>query len=263
MDQFKSIHNLLSVNYSNSADLFFRAVELNRISMWLRYHKLEIEPSVDIGCGNGFVFFTLFNQKSDFGIDNNEAGDAIVSEKTFRTSKLFITDASENWPKEIKNIQLFFSNCVIEHIPNFSGVLDQININSSKNAYFIFTVPNNKFERFMFPKFFTENLFFSKLAALLSKRRAKMLNHFNQFSKEEWIKILDKYSFKVVWYEEYLSNSSLFYWNFLAIVNRFLPEFILNSSFVNGLIQKFSRNFFYKDLVLTEGGCSLIVAKKN
>lgn len=262
MDAFTDLHSRLITNYTNGADLFFRIVELNRIKSWINKTSIDIAPSVDIGCGNGFVFHEIFGRKSDFGIDNNEAGDAQISQKTFRTKDLTITDASIAWPKKITQVNLHFSNCVIEHIPNYKGVLKEVLESSSQNAYFIFTVPNDKFEEYMLPKILVNLPLFSNYFRYLGKQRAKKLNHFNQFNKEKWIEVLNKFSYEIVWYEEYHSNASLVYWNFLAVINKFMPKYFLNLFAVKSFLSNLSELYFLKDLESKDGGCSLIVARR-
>lgn len=257
------IYSLLETNYTNLADIQFRLIEFYILKKLHDKYKFDTTRSIDIGCGNGFIFANLFGCPSTYGIDNDEAGDALISLSSQRTKKLFCIDASTAWPEEIIDLSFAFSNCVIEHIPKYQEVLANTYSSLEENGHFLFTVPTDEFENYMYPNFIKKIPILRSVFKKLAFYRAKSLNHYNQYSVDFWERKLSNCGFKLVDFEYYHGRNSIALWNILAVVNRFIPSKLCDQIRIRRIIGRLSISTTLKSLSYPHFSCVAILACKK
>ena len=187
--------------FGQLSDLIFRGIELKVVSQKLR--KLSLTgTSMDLGCGDGFLNKTIFKDKFDFGIDNDEAGLVKVAIKKKRYKKILIESATK-MSLANNSLDLIFSNSVIEHIPDNKNLLKEVSRVLKPNGYFIFTCPSSYFTTYLTKNF--GGPWYSKL-------RNKQFNHYQLLDHRKWKKRLNKNRIKLINYFYYMSEADLVFW---------------------------------------------------
>jgi len=234
--------------YDNKSIAYFRINELN--ALFNNIDQTRYKNVIDIGSGDGYLTRLIFKKAFILGIDNDEAGDAKIAKKFRRINEFKFQDARKKW--KIKNshkYDLVFSNSVLEHIPDVKDVIK----NSSNLNYkhdFIFTVPNNFFEKSLFPQFFYKIPIISKFIDRISYLRNRQLNHFNTNNKDFWIRLFKRNGYKLIKVKGYLTSDQITLWNINAIIYKL---FRLN------IIKK---NILFKKDSLNKNCCYLFVFRK-
>ena len=141
VDQFVKI-------YTHPSAILFRAVELKTI-----YEGTEgvnfSQPSLDLGCGDGKIAESIFDENFTYGVDNGEAKDVEEAVESKRYQKIFL-ESAEKMSLPDNSVNFVFSNCVIEHIPDNEAVLRETSRILNKGGAFVFTVPSHNFPKYLF-----------------------------------------------------------------------------------------------------------------
>ncbi len=209
-----TLEQLIEV-YSHPSASLFRAIELNAL-----YDNLKdcqfIQPSLDLGCGDGVIAQLLFDSPFTYGVDNGEAKDVeeAINKKIY--SKVFL-ESAEKMSLEDNSVNFIFSNCVIEHIPDEDAVLSEAGRILKKDGSFVFTVPSHLWSDYLYLTDRLQTYKIGFLARAYSKRRNDMLNQFHCYSVEDWEAKLQKHGFKVVNHEYYMSKECLMLWDKIAL----------------------------------------------
>lgn len=201
--------------YSHPSAVLFRAIEMRTIHESIKNIEF-LHPSLDLGCGDGKIAELIFNEHFTYGVDNGEAKDVDEAIKNKRYDKIFLESAEKmSLPNE--SVNLVFSNCVIEHIPNNEAVLSEVSRILKKGGAFIFTVPSHNFPDYLYltNKFASWGLGF--LSVFYKYRRNKMLNQFHCYSISDWEHKLAKYGFKIIKHQYYVNNETLMLWDRIAL----------------------------------------------
>ena len=239
--------------YDHPAVILWRAIELRNLSRILP-EKEMLHPILDLGCGEGEIGKALFGLKTiDVGLDNEEQM-VKKAEKSRIYHKVILGDAC-CLPFEKDFFNLVFSNCVIEHISDIDQVLFEAARVLKKNGLFVFTVPSDKFGDYLFFSQFFKKLRLPLLSKIYQKARNRQLNHFHCYSQDKWRHKLQQKGFKLIKSETYISPSTLFFWDWLAIRKKFFPGVSFS---LPKLIE-----YYQKDGRPKQGGALLLVAKKK
>lgn len=111
--------------------------------------KIPMErPILDIGCGDGLFASLLFDAPVDVGIDLSISRLGRARESG-AYQDLRIADATE-LPFDDATFATVFSNCVLEHIPDVDAVCREASRVLRPGGLFVFTVPTDRFEEFLF-----------------------------------------------------------------------------------------------------------------
>lgn len=221
------------------ATIFFRGIELKLLQNKLTAFISEKTKILDIGCGDGITGVLVFKRKVDYGLDNNPV--YIKAIKKSNIYKQFFLADAKKIPLPDSNVNLVFSNCVVEHIRNIDSVLSEVARVLNKRGTFIFTTPSDNLRSY--------NIFSYLRLSLLTKIygawRNKKFNHYHCYSKKQWSLILAKHGFKVTDGYYYLDKRTAEYWDFLLILFRLLNT--VNRSFANKIYKRYFRNSIYKN----------------
>ncbi len=249
--------------HSHPASKLFRAIELRTI--YKNTQNLNFKhPALDLGCGDGYLSSILFDEKFDYGLDNDEAGEVSLAIKNKRYKKVLIENA-EKISLPSNSLHFIFSNSVIEHIPNLENVLREISRVLKKGGVFVFTSPSDKFKEYLYFSNILSSFGLDFLGDWYKEKRNKLLNHYHNYSHTSWIKKLNKHGLKVKKYDYCICRDTNMFWDKLALEVR-LRVLIDNNSEKN-IFKKYKEkinNYLINDKVRDNKGASLfILAVKN
>lgn len=260
------LRECLKLYYYNPSTALWRALEIKLLS-GLNFKS----PLLDIGCGDGLVSSMIFAKKIDFGIDISEK--EVLSAKKLHTYKNLTVGNACKMPYKDESFATVFSNCVIEHIPNLDRVLGEVSRILQRGGKFIFTVPSEMFEKYLFFYDFFRALGLIKLANRHIKRTNERLHHFHYYNPKEWKRKLNNFDMDIIDFKYYLPPPSEKLWDIIdsffgTSIHGFQIARILKHSkktvFRNMLVpifEKFLLRFY--NLEGDSGGALLIVAIKQ
>jgi SAM-dependent methyltransferase len=174
------------------------------------------QPSLDIGCGDGFIAGQLFNENFSHGIDNGEANDIQQGIDSGKYEQIIIGSA-ENIPLPDLSLNFVFSNCVLEHIPGLNSVIEEVGRTLKSGGKFLFTVPSESYSKNLFFANLFNRLGLISLANKYSAFRNRKLNHFNLYDISKWETLLSMSKIKIIKHEYYISPDDLSLWDLMAI----------------------------------------------
>jgi SAM-dependent methyltransferase len=204
MEQFKAPSTIL-----------FRAIEIKLLKQHLPGFLIR-KPCLDLGCGEGVVTDAVFERQIDYGLDNTEASCA-AARKTGRFGEVICADAA-SIPLPDSSLELVFSNCVLEHIPNIDAVIKDVSRVLKKGGVLVFTTPSDQFCDFSL--FSRLNIPF--LNAVYARARNKKLAHFNWHSHEQWAERLNPHGLALSTHYYYISKAEAEVWDMYLMLNKLL-----------------------------------------
>lgn len=235
--------------YQAPSTILFRSIELKLLKEKLS-HLLNVRPALDLGCGQGIAAAVVFDQRIDYGLDNNPVS-LKQAKKREIYKKIILADAT-SIPLSDKSVSLVFSNCVVEHLKDLDSALKEIFRILTKKGFFIFTVPSNHFASYSI----FSHLRLSWLAKAYGRLRNKKYNHYHCYSLKKWALILKKFNLRQVDSFYYIDKKTLELWDFLLI----LGSFCKYKAFYRKLIYK---KFEKARVAKTDGAAICIVAQKK
>lgn len=248
--------------YSHPSIALFRAIELKTIHETCK-NKIFLQPSLDLGCGDGKIAKMLFDDQFTYGIDNGEAKDVKEAVKDKIYGKVLL-ESAEKMSLLDNSVNFVFSNCVIEHIPGIENVLSEVSRILKSCGFFVFTTPSDKFSDYLYISNKLSSVGLGFLEKKYIKKRNAMLNHYNMHSREGWQEKLKEYRMEVVDHAYYISKDALMLWDKMA-----LEIFLKNKLLKN---QKMRVSMKYREAIKKayespnkqgeDGGAILIVARK-
>jgi len=256
----KTLHVTLAdfKGHSHPASKLFRSIELKTIHEECKKINFK-EPSVDIGCGDGYISSILFDKKFTYGIDNGEAQDIKIAIKKKLYKKVLI-ESAEKMSLKSSSIDFVFSNSVIEHIPVVDAVLSETSRILKKDGVFVFTSPSHLFREYLYISSVLSKIGLSFFGDLYSKKRNKMLNHYHLYSHLEWKRRLKKRGLIVKKYKYYISKECLMFWDKLALEVKVRSLFDKKAEQnIYRKYQKQIQNYYEHDNVINNSGASLFI----
>ncbi len=241
---------------------FFRSLELKTIYQNLRNLKL-FQPSLDLGCGDGYISSLLFDGQFSYGLDNNEAGDVQVAIKKRAYGKVLIASATD-MPLRPNTLNTIFSNSVIEHIPDNDAVISEVSRVLRPGGKFVFTAPCHNFSKYLYVSSLLKGLGLGFLARFYIKKRNKMLNHYHLYSHSQWRKKLARYDLKLIKHSYYISPDALTTWDRIALEG--VVRRLLDKHAIPKLAKKYQtlvEKYFHDDVLAKgNGACIFVIAQK-
>lgn len=160
-----------------------RAVECRLLARY-RYER----PILDVGCGDGHFGSLLFPEGVDVGIDPSPRSIAEArSRGAYR--ELYVASACK-LPFPDESFGSVLSNCVLEHIPDLDGALDEIGRVLKPGGLFVLTVPSPNYERFLLGSTLLRGIRLGFLARLYGRWMTRISFHYHYYSPEEWARRL-------------------------------------------------------------------------
>ena len=224
---------------------FFRSIELNKLRQCSSNYTF-LGPILDLGCGDGIFTKQFFGEgRNIIGIDNSPS----ELSKNKCNTQIILVDAC-NMPFENESFNTVFSNCVIEHIPNLTQLLNEVSRVLKKDGLFVFTVPSDNFKYYLLP-----------FGGWYKEMRNRRLNHYHCYSHLMWREKLREKGIKVVEYEYYLPKKALQLWDFLALTT--FHFWWITFPFAELLYAKVERGIKkYSEERCIDGTALVVIAKK-
>lgn len=213
----ESLRANLQIAPHQPATALFRAVELSHLI------ESRVLPSegygFDLGCGDGKITNLIIERAGLHwrlvGLDPDPNETALAAQMSFYTRIHTASAASVDEPND--SFDFVFSNSVLEHIPNLSPVLAEVNRILRLGGRFIFTVPSHLFHDFLVgPKFF------GRIATGKTDRQEYLksldsrLAHFRYWDEVTWRQELKTAGLELQHASYYLSRSELKRWEFIS-----------------------------------------------
>lgn len=256
-----SLSTLLRV-YSHPSAALYRALELKQLYRACKGISFK-GPSLDIGSGDGVISTLLFDHHFTYGVDNGEANDYLESIKHKRYSKVFL-ESADKMSLTDNSVNFAFSNSVLEHIPNLSGVLKETSRVMNSGGYFVFTTPSKYFRRNIYIDRGLNKIGLGWINTLFSKLRNSSLNHYNLYDHKYYQRELNKYHFKVIKHSYSISSKTLRLWDRMALKIK-LFKFIglnLEKSVLDDNHSAIETIYKRETITKNRGSNLLIIAKK-
>ena len=234
--------------YEHPSSVLFRSIELDTIYQFTKDIVFK-SPSLDIGCGDGEIANTIFDDKFTYGVDNGEVDDYKEAITKHRYEKVLV-EGAQKMSLPDNSINFAFSNSVLEHIPPIDEVLSETSRVIKSGGYFVFTVPS---------VYFSEYLFFNKIfGEFYANNLNKKFNHYNLFDHKKWISKLEKNGFEVVDYKYYISREALELWDIMLVLSFLGIKKLVFKIFKN----KIEKLFENHTLSQKEGACLFFICRK-
>lgn len=187
--------------YAWPAQAYWRYFEL----MALRSIRMD-PPVLEIGCGNGKFSSLIFDQ-IDEGIDVNPK--AVERARAGGLYKVVRCGDARDLDGEA-NFGTVYANCVMEHIPNVSGVLGGCNRALRAGGQLVMTVPLEEMNRHLLLR-----------SSIYARWRQRQLSHCNLLGCFGWRDLLQKAGFRGVEFTPYLGASACSFWDAVDVIGCF------------------------------------------
>lgn len=234
------INKVRSVYYLNPYMSFARGLELTEVEKGIRGLPLD-KPILDLGCGNGLVFWALFGKGKEYDfidtyslpfLDNNDIPsdphqssyigidinlDVLKSAKKLNLYKALLRCDASCLPFADDSVGTVFSNCVMEHIPDLNSCLSELGRIVKKDGMLIFTVPSEYFDENLFFVRIARGLGMVNLAKRIARKKNERLAQIHLLSIKEWEVRLKENGFSVKTFRYYLPPRAEMFWDFLCI----------------------------------------------
>lgn len=253
--------DLVGGEFEHPAIVLWRAIELKYVALALSKYKLD-EPILDIGCAEGKIANILFSNQKLLGLDIDWEF-LKENNKTDVYKALVLADAC-SLPYKEKVLGSIFSNCVVEHIPNIDGLLNEARRVLKDGGIFLFTVPSDRFANWLFGSVILDKLGLKTLSSWYKRKRNRMLNHFHCYNHNRWNAILKEKGFDLVEYRYYMGGKATFIWDFLALLV-FILKTVRLSKYLLPTVNKMSSKYLekYYRMDSCEGSGLLLVARRR
>ncbi len=231
-----------------------------------------IHPILEIGCGDGLFAQVLFkkNIKIDVGIDSDE-NEIRRAKKSNMYNRLICTSVT-NLPFKNCSFKTVFINGVLEHIPELSTALGEINRILKPRGKLITTSPSDVYSKqlgyYRLLNYFGLTILAKKYASLINR----LFLHYHLLSPKQWKKKLEKNHFSlenVVFYNSpqiiLIHDLFLPFAVLSKIVKKYTDSMVLFPNFRKILIKPFVPllNMFIRETgAIDKRSSILLIAKK-
>lgn len=188
--------------YLNNRPTFYGLIRPQELYLFNYFRTYLKQKILDFGHGDGFFakfLVTESQQKIAVGLDieNSRIRESMASGAC---EKILIYDG-QNIPIKNNYFQSVISNCVLEHLNDLAGSLEEINRVLKPDGYFCTSVMTNNWEKYLFGKKIFGNLYLRYLA--------RQQQHVNLLTTKQWRDYFKKSNFKVEQEIAYLSPKNV------------------------------------------------------
>lgn len=188
--------------YHVPSEAMWRAFELRKLTQLKKVMDFEA-PVLEIGCGDG-AFGSLIFSRIHQGIDLNERAVARCQALHGDTYASVHSMDARNMSFAPESFQTVFANCVIEHIPDLQGVIQESYRMLAPDGKFVTTVPLIEMNRHLI-------FGWEKYADF----RQGQLQHVNLLSANGWCELFKSSGFARVELFSYLGARNCRLWDAL------------------------------------------------
>lgn len=189
----------------DQATNLWREIEIALLKQrWQKYFKGKI---LDLGCGEGEIARQVFGRKIEWGLDNDQI--MVEKAKKSKVYKRVILAGAEKILLNNGEVDLVFSNSVLEHIKDIDKVLKEIRRLLKPGGLLIITMPSDKL---------CEYLGWGKL---YGRWFNKKYHHYHLYSLKKWEELLRKEGLRLVDSYYYLDKPTIRQWHRLLWLNKF------------------------------------------
>lgn len=165
-----------------------------------------VEPTLDIGCGDGHFASLAFDAPLFAGI---ELDAALLREAQARGAHRHLFAASATaLPFSARSFNTVVANCVVEHIPDIEATLREISRVLRPGGRFLFGVPSQHFGDMLLVPTLLRSCGMRRLARAYGDWFNDHSRHFHTDSPEVWLARLDDFGFRVEHWEYYLTHAA-------------------------------------------------------
>ena len=161
------------------------------------YQQLQLpHPILDLGCGEGLFSKILFTEKIDTGIDPDPR--ELERARQLGAYQELIQCIGSSVPKPNGFYYTIFSNSVLEHIPDLTPVLKEVNRLLALGGRFYITVPSNDFDKHSVIRRLLMKVGLPKIAERFGILYNKFWKHYHYYTKEDWEELVCHFGFEIV-----------------------------------------------------------------
>lgn len=173
-----------------------------------------VDPSLDLGCGDGVFSKIAFGGEITCGLDSNPKELKLASERTLYRTTVLANAA--HIPFSDRHFRTIISNSVMEHMDNLEQILKECHrvLRESGNMYI--TVPTKEFERYTFSIRVLEALKLFKLSKIFRRTYNWFWSHKNVYDIPQWELLFKSAGFEVMDSFRYNSKRQTFVNDLLA-----------------------------------------------
>ena len=161
---------------------------------------------LDLGCGEGEIAKEVFGRRVEWGLDNDKK--MVKKAKKSGRYKQVIWAGAEKMPLKNGEVDLVFSNSVLEHIFHLKQVLKEVSRVLKKDGLLIATMPSDKL---------VEYIGWGRLYGWWFNQK---YSHYHLYSKDKWRKFLQKAGLELVDSYYYLDRPIIRQWHKLLWLNK-------------------------------------------
>jgi len=163
------------------------------------------EPVLDLGCGDGFFAATAFSGQLFVGLDADAR--AVVEAGKSRAYRNLVV-AGQVLPFRSDYFGTVVANCVLEHIPDVTGVLQEVHRVLKPGGRFIFGVPSQYFADMLLGTAILRKMGFRQWARVYGTWFDSHSLHYHTDSPQVWHRRLNTCGLQVEQWQYYLSPSA-------------------------------------------------------
>jgi SAM-dependent methyltransferase len=201
--------------YTEYRDYPVHLERLNWLVKTIQHERKSVDQTVrilDVGCGTGNITIPLgkIPNSEVIGIDMYQPNiDEVNSKNILSNVKVIFSRLNEF---DISEFDFIVFTEVLEHIPGYRSILEDLSQRMKSDAQILITIPNGRgpFELAMQPLYFMRRIglngFIGKVKKLLGKKEPYALNqeidpHVNFFTRTQIRKDCDQFGFEILSFE--------------------------------------------------------------
>jgi SAM-dependent methyltransferase len=225
------------------------------------------EPVLDLGCGDGFFAATAFVDQLFMGLDPDPG--AVFEARKSGAYRNLVVAGQGYFPVRSDFFRTVIANCVLEHIPDATLVLQEVHRVLRPGGRFLFGVPSHFFADMLLGTAVLKQLGLRQWARAYGTWFNSRSRHFHTDSPRIWQQRLNRHGFQVERYQYYLSPSAHKAFDFAHYLS--IPRFIsrkltgkwvlFTNPVVNRLFAMWLRPYYEND-TLAKGPFVFFITRK-
>ena len=186
----------------------WRILELAALDIVLPDNRLG--PILDIGCGNGDVFRTVFGKDGEMSYGIDISWSDVQSAREARVYNCCGVGDARSLVFQDRHFGLVFANSVVEHVDDIDLVLSEVARVLKAGGKFIFTTPSPIFrdKEYYYWRKLLSAIGLDFAGRLIAEREDAIYHHVNIHSFPDWESRLRRVGFRQVHHYEYIPRDT-------------------------------------------------------